>query len=228
VDDEQLARTLLKQYVDKSPQLELVAECKSPLEAMEFLRNTKIDLMFLDIQMPDLLGTEMLKVIPNKPLVIFTTAYKEYALEGFELDVVDYMLKPISFERFIQGVNKVEKRILSQNTPTETPAISNKKDYITLKSEHKIYKVKHDDILYIQGLKEYVTFFTTDQKIITLESLKKLENLLPSDKFLRVHKSYIINKDKVSALSGNELEITKVKIPIGKTYKEVVLEKVFL
>lgn len=232
VDDEQYARKLLAGYVEKIPTLELVKQCKNSMEAIQALQENTIELMFLDIQMPDLTGIEFLKTLHNKPVVIFTTAYQEYALEGYELDVIDYMLKPISFERFIQGVNKATDFINLKNQKTlksegiGKPVIQ-EKDFINLKADYKIYKVKHDEILFVEGLKEYVTFYTNTRKYIVLETLKNLEVNLPSNKFKRVHKSYIVNTEKINSLYGNTIEIGEHEIPIGKSYSEEVKKKLF-
>ena len=230
VDDELYARKLLAGYVEKIPGLELKSQCKNSMEAMQALNNDKIDLMFLDIQMPDLTGVEFLKTLPRKPVVIFTTAYHDYALEGYELDVIDYMLKPISFERFLKGVNKAFDFINIKKNRFEihiTEKSTTEKDYINLKADYKIYKVKLNDILYIEGLREYVTFRTKERKYIVLESLKHLEEILPSSKFMRVHKSYIINSEKVNSLYGNIIEIGEQEIPIGKSYAEEVKRTLF-
>ena len=236
VDDEELARQLLEGYINKIPFLELAASCKNSLEAMQVLQQEQIDLMFLDIQMPELTGIEFLQTLQKKPVVIFTTAYKEYALEGYELDVIDYMLKPISFERFLQGVNKaLEYLKLKKGARQQSPANDKpeagfqkeKDDFIILKADHKFHKVFHHDILYIEGLKEYVTFYTTDKKIIVLESLKKLEETLPSTKFMRIHKSYLINTGKVKTLYGNQVLIGEKYLPIGKSYAEEVKGRLF-
>ena len=226
IDDEQLARKLLENYVNKFPELELVALCKNAMEAMTQLRNSNIDLIFCDIQMPDLSGVELVRTLCDQPLVVFTTAYSDYALEGFELDVIDYLLKPISFERFAVAVNKVLKQheLINNGIGQQQPIIvaeENTRDYITLKADGKLHKVQFKSILYIEGLREYVAFHTIDKKIVTLESLRKLENDLP-DQFVRVHKSYIANVDYIKALNGNQIEIKDQLIPIGKTYKEVV------
>lgn len=226
VDDEQLARQLIKRYVDKLPHLEVVAICKNSMEAMHELRSKKVDLMFLDIQMPDLTGVEFLKSINQKPAVIFTTAYKEYALEGYELDIVDYLLKPISFERFTKGVNKAIDFIQSRNTQKSfKPDVKiPEKDHINIKADHKIYKVKYTELKYIEGLGEYVTFHTSDKKIVSLASLKQLENILPSQQFIRVHKSFIINLSYVFSLYGNRLELGEKMIPVGRSYRDRVRE----
>ncbi|RLD64171.1 MAG: DNA-binding response regulator [Bacteroidetes bacterium] len=233
VDDEQLARGLLERYISKIPYLSLKKSCKSALEAIDCLQKGDVDLMFLDIQMPDITGIAFLQTLKKKPLVIFTTAYEEYAIDGYELDVIDYMLKPIAFERFLQGANKALEQIKLINTAANTIHITQKtakndtKDYIQLKSNHKIYNIKYVDILYIEGLKEYVTFYTKDKKIIVLESLKNLEEKLPKNQFIRIHKSYIVNSDMVESLYGNQLEINNKYIPIGKMYLEKVKKKLF-
>lgn len=226
IDDEQLARSLLKEFISKIPYLNLIGECKNPLDAFAFLEKQNIDLIFLDIQMPDLNGIEFLKSLNEKPAVILTTAYSEYALDGFDLDVTDYLVKPFSFDRFLKATNKAKEWnvVKSKNGNKEVEG----KNHISIYADHKVYKIKHDDILYIEGLKEYVSFFTSDNKrIITLESLKRLEELLPSDKFIRIHKSYIVPIDKIKSMEGNEVEIGSKKIPIGRSYKEEVVKKIF-
>ncbi len=223
VDDEYLARTLLEDYIGKISQLELVAKCSGAPQAMEVLQNENIDLMFLDVQMPDLTGVDFLRSLNNKPVVIFTTAYSDYAIDGYSLGVIEYLLKPISFERFFQAVNKAIEQInlLRKSTNDET------EDFIMLKSEHRIYKVKYHDILYIEGLKEYVIFnLKNEKRIITLRSMKSLEDSLP-DNFMRIHRSYIINKNEINTLYRNMVEIGDKKIDIGKTYKEKVVEELF-
>jgi len=185
VDDEQYARKLLAGYIEKIPNLNLTHQCKNALEAMQVLQQQQIDLLFLDIQMPDLTGVEFLKTLKVKPVVIFTTAYQEYAIQGYELDVIDYLLKPITFERFLQGVNKAFDYIRLKRGKTdnlfsdriqERPA----EESINLKSDSKIYRVRYSEILYIEGLKEYVTYYTANRKYIVLESLKRLEEKLPT------------------------------------------------
>ncbi|UZR95759.1 LytR/AlgR family response regulator transcription factor [Chondrinema litorale] len=230
VDDEALAITLLEKYISQVDGLELLASTKDPVKAIEILEEETIDILFLDIQMPELTGIELLRVLPQKPVVILTTAYSEYAVEGYQLDVTDYLLKPFSLERFIQAVDKAKRVIdLSLQALKNAGEISmhEEKKYINVKADHKIYKIPFDDIKYIEGLKEYVSFYTNDQRIIALESLKKLEILLPSTQFMRVHKSYIIAVNKVRALEGNLLEIGDKKIPIGKTYRQEVIKKIF-
>jgi DNA-binding LytR/AlgR family response regulator len=222
-DDEKLARNLIESYVAKVPFLELVASCKNGIEASEVLMKEEIDLLITDIQMPELLGTDLVKTLPDPPLVIFTTAYKDYAVEGFELSAVDYLLKPFAFERFLTAVNKAKE--LNESANQED--VNLKKDYLTIKADHKLYKVQYKDIKYIEGQREYVSFHTPNGRITALLSLKHLEESLPSDMFIRCHKSYIVNKDMVEALEGNSLVIQDKSIPIGQSYKERVVAEVF-
>jgi len=231
IDDEYPARVLLNDYIKNLPQLELVKSFKNTMEAMEFINSEGADLIFLDIQMPGLTGIEFLKTLRKKPMVIFTTAYPEYALEGYTLDVVDYLLKPITFERFVKAVNKASELFqLRNHGATEAhPATKFEKEApetIQVKSGPKTYRVKTSDVYYIEGLREYVTYVLPNQKIISLESLRNLERILPAN-FLRVHKSFIINKDKVDVLEGNQVEINGRKIPIGKSFKEAVASQIF-
>lgn len=236
VDDEELARNLVENYISRLPHLTIVGKCANPLEAMQVLQEQPVDLMFLDIQMPELTGVEFLKTLPQKPLVIFTTAYKEYALEGYELDVVDYLLKPFRFERFLQAVNKAGKIKMLENNAApaapSTPEVStdtstDAKDYILVKSDFKVFRLFYNDIFFIESMKEYVAYHMPTGRTLSLGSLKKLEQDLPADQFMRVHKSYIVNKGKVAALEGNQIHVGKVKIPIGTSYREKVLAELF-
>ena len=223
VDDEFLALQLLENFVKEVPELELVAKTKSPMEAQNILSNTNIDILFLDIQMPTLSGINLLKNLKNPPLTIFTTAYSDYALTAFDLNVIDYLLKPFSFERFLQAVDKA-KRQLSKSTST------NRKDsphFLSVKANSKIVKVFVDDILFIEGLKEYVKIVCATENIVTFERLKNLETILPADQFLRVHKSYIINTAKVTSIEGNLLTIGTHFIPISRGKKEMVVRRIF-
>ncbi len=225
VDDEQLARNLLEGYVAKMPMLELRGKCKNPMEAMAIMQNERIDLLFLDIQMPELTGVEFIKTMQQKPAIIFTTAYSEYALEGYQLDVIDYLLKPFALERFVKAVNKaVEFMEMKRNVKTGS---SEAPDSVLLHADHKIYKVNLDDILYIEGLKEYVSYYTRERRIIVLQSLKSIEESLPRDKFIRVHRSYIVPVHRIKGLDGNQVQIGDKLIPIGRSYKEDVMKRVF-
>ena len=192
VDDEFLARKLLTEYVSKVDFLNLVDTCPDATKAMEILNNENIDILLLDIQMPDLSGMEMLKLINNRPAVILTTAYSEYAVDAFSLGVVDYLLKPFDYARFMQAINKAVS--LKTNIQEYTSDSSN--DYMMIKADYKLYKVNYDDLLFIEGQHEYVTFHTTTKRITALYSLRNLEETLPKDKFVRTHKSFIVSIKK--------------------------------
>lgn len=227
VDDEFLALNLLETFVQKIPEMVIVDKVKNPLKAIDILNREPVDLLFLDIQMPTLSGTEMLKTIQNPPVTIFTTAYADYAVEAFSLNAIDYLLKPFSFERFLQAVNKARERIHFQRSASGILMPSQSHDFFTAKVDGKLVKIRFGDILFIEGLKEYVRIVCTDARHVTLESLKNLEQLLPQEAFIRVHKSFIVAKDKVQQLNGNMLEIGKHKIPISRTKKEEVVEWIF-
>lgn len=228
IDDERLAREYIKNYITKIPELELVGDFNSPLKATELIKSGEIDLLFLDIQMPDITGVDFIKSLTTKPEVIFTTAYQEYALEGFNLNAADYLLKPFSFDRFFQAVNKVIDKLKNNTAPTApetsatTESITN--DYLTIRADRKLYKINFEDIIYIEGQKAYVTFHTANRKITALASLKDLELKLPSDKFIRTHKSFIVSIHSIASLEGNILEVNNTKLPVGNTYKEQVLK----
>ncbi len=232
VDDEQLARALIKNFVDKTPSLTLIGEFKNPLEAIDFMQLNEVDLIFLDIQMPDLTGMEMVQSLEKPPKVIFTTAYSEHAVTAFSLDAVDYLLKPFSFDRFLKAVNKVKSRIAQTTTPSLPVAKlrdqkGKKKDFITVKADHKLHKIAYTELKYIEGLKEYVSFYTKTNRIVALESLKNLENTLPKDQFIRVHKSYIVPIRSIKNLEGNRIDLDGIIIPVGKMYRDTVLKRVF-
>jgi DNA-binding LytR/AlgR family response regulator len=217
VDDEELARTLLRTYIEKIDVLELVAAVENPIEASSILKMEQIDVVFLDIQMPELKGTDFAKMIDTSTKVIFTTAYSEYALEGFELNALDYLLKPITFERFLQSVNKIETR----------GEVTSEASTIIVKSGYDLHKLNFNDILYIESDSEYVVFHTFGKKIMSYQTLTSLEKLLPDQIFLRVHRSYIVNMKKVSALKGKDLLLSEIKIPVSATYYDVVKAKLF-
>lgn len=220
VDDEELARTLLQNYISRLPHLNLAGLCKNPPEALAYMQQESVDLLLLDIQMPELSGTEFLRSLPNRPLVIFTTAYPEYALEGYELDVVDYLVKPFSFERFVQAVQKAAERL----KPNKSVA----PDFLLVKSEHRKHRLKFDDILFIEGMREYVAFhMRSGGKILSLLSLKQLETELPNSGFIRIHKSFIAAIKGIQTLEGNQLVVEGGKLPIGANYREKVLERCF-
>jgi len=224
VDDEPLARSLLKDYVSKVPSLKLIDVCASPIAAMEVLNKNNVDLLFLDIQMPEITGISFLKILKKKPMVVFTTAYSEYALESYELDVVDYLLKPITFQRFLQAVDKVSSRLQLQ-TPAAPIIVQEKttsqtQPFIFVKDGTKLVKVKWDDILFIEGLKDYVTIHTRQQKIVSLQRLKALEDQLPVDLFIRVHNSFIVALHAIDSIHKNEIHIGQAVIPISDSYRK--------
>jgi DNA-binding LytR/AlgR family response regulator len=226
VDDEPLAREVLETYIEKLPGMNLVAKCENAIQAFEALNNQKIDLMFLDIQMPQITGIDFLKTLSNPPKVIFTTAYSNYALDGYELNVVDYLLKPIAFDRFVKAINKAIDLIKSSNAEADhnNQEEEDQQEYIFVKADKKLIKVNFDDIFYIEGLKDYVILHTPSGRIVTLQTMKTLEAKLPSEIFKRVHRSYIANLEKIDVLEGNMLEINGKTIPIGKNYRDNVLE----
>jgi DNA-binding LytR/AlgR family response regulator len=232
VDDEPLAQDVLETYIEKVPELNLVKKCNNAFEANEALKMHGIDLMFLDIQMPQLTGIDFLKTLVKPPLVIFTTAYSNYALEGFELNALDYLLKPISLERFIKAVNKATEYLELQRK--ETPAAATLEetgpDYIFVKADKKLVKVNFDDILYIEGLKDYVIIRLENNRVITLQTMKSLEDKLPLGTFRRIHRSYIVNINKINAIVGNMVEVMEKgqakHLPVGKNYRDELLDMI--
>ena len=216
VDDEELARALLISYIEKLDFLNLVGEAENPLEALQLMKEHDVDVLFLDIQMPEIKGTDFAKMVDSNTKIIFTTAYSQYALEGYELNAVDYLLKPITFERFVTAVNKVKSK-----------KIVEKSDTFTIKSGYDLHKVKFEDIQYIVSDSEYVTFHMADKKIISNQRLKALEQELPSAMFMRVHRSYIINKNSVTGLKGRDLLLSDVMIPVSDSYYDRVKDELF-
>ena len=228
VDDEPLAIDVIKTYAEKIPDLHIVKCCTNAFEANEALNQNKVDLILLDIQMPQLTGIDFLKSLTNPPMVIFTTAYSNYAIEGFELAAVDYLLKPISFERFLKAINRaIEEH--KKNIPATSPTQDENQDFIFIKADKKLIKVNFREIVYIEGLKDYVIIrLDNGSRIVTLQTMKSLENKLPSDLFKRIHRSYIIGITKIKALVGNMIEVIEKDkpkhIPIGKNYRDGLLE----
>lgn len=219
VDDEPLALDILTDYIAKIPFLQLVNATTSAFEALAQVQDGKADLVFLDVQMPELTGIQFLKIINGKCDVILTTAYPQYALDGYELDVVDYLLKPIAFDRFYKAVQKVQHE-KNQTSTAEPVLVQNSHDFIFVKTEHKIQKIYLDDILYIEGLKDYISIFTSSERIITLQNMKKMEDVLPAGRFIRVHKSYILALDKIESIERSRILIGDKIIPIGDTYRD--------
>ena len=223
IDDEMLALELLEDNIKKVPYLELVKTCRTAMEALEVLRSQHIDLLFLDIQMPDLSGIQLLRSLHHKPMVIFTTAFSKYATEGFDLDVIDYLLKPYSFERFLKAVNKVHEyldlrdRASSQTSHKEIVASLN---FLFVRADYKLYKINLKDILYIEGLKDYVKIYVSEKPIVTQMSMKALEEKLPPRDFIRVHRSFIVAFNKIDFVQKHMLTIGKNEIPISEHYRD--------
>ena len=227
VDDEPLALDILEDYISKVPFLTLVKTTTSAIEGLSLVQSDKVDLVFLDVQMPELTGIQFLKIINGKCDVILTTAYSQYALDGYELDVVDYLLKPIAFDRFYKAAQKVLQNNGTGNTiPQEQSSTTSKHDFIFVKTEHKIQKIYLDDILYIEGLKDYISIFTKTERIITLQNMKKMEESLPSKSFIRVHKSYIVAIGKIESIERSRIQIGDKTIPIGDTYREYFFKQI--
>ena len=227
VDDEYLARKLLQDYVSKVESLQLVATCSNAFEAMEALEKNNVDIMLLDIQMPDLTGLELVKGLEKKPAVIFTTAYSEYAVDAFSLAVVDYLLKPFDFPRFFQAIRKAIGNVQpkAEETTKQAADISKSNDFITVKADYKLYKINYDDLLFIEGQHEYVTFHTTQRRITALVALKDLEEMLPTDRFVRVHKSYIVSFTHIQDLDKSDVTVAGNKVPVGASYRDELLSR---
>ena len=221
VDDEFLARKLLTEYVSKVDFLNLVDTCPDATKAMEVLNKTNVDILLLDIQMPDISGMEMLKMLNYKPAVILTTAYSEYAVDAFALGVVDYLLKPFDYVRFLQAINKVVSNNIS-DSQAESNTVN---DYILVKADYKLYKINYTDLLYIEGQHEYVTFHTTTKRITALYSLKNLEDILPKDKFVRTHKSFIVSIKNIEDIDKLNVTVAGNKIPVGASYRDALIER---
>lgn len=218
LDDEPLALDLLEDNINKIPFLNLIKKCNNSVEALDIINNDKIDLIFLDIEMPDVSGINFLKSLRNKPMIIFITAYEKYAIEGFELDVLDYLLKPVSFERFYKAASKALEYYGYINNLDINHYTTPK--YIFVKADYKIIKINISDILYIEGLKDYVKIYAGCKPILTLSSLKALENKLPLKDFVRVHKSYIIAIQKIESIGKSRIKIFDKEIPISENYRE--------
>jgi DNA-binding LytR/AlgR family response regulator len=220
IDDEPLALQLVREYVEKTPFLELAGVFDNPLEAVAFIRSSDVDLVLLDIQMPDLTGTELAVVISGGPKVIFTTAYEKYALEGFRLDAVDYLLKPFSYGEFLKAVSKAEKLINLERK--ELPSLEVSNEFLFIKSDYKIRRIDFSDIHYIEGLKDYVKIFLRGEKkpVLSLSTMKALEARLPEERFMRVHRSYIVNLETVKVIERGRIVYGEVRIPVTDQYRE--------
>jgi DNA-binding LytR/AlgR family response regulator len=224
IDDEEPAREILQKHIGGVESLELAASCNNAVEALSFLQSNTVDLLFLDIQMPHILGTNFIRTLKNPPRVIFTTAYRKYAVEGFELDAVDFLLKPIGFDRFLKAVNKIFQLNLQSVVEADNTE-SNKEPaqpFLYFRSDRKMVKVLFNDILYIEGLRDYIKIFTSTKTIITKHLLTSLQEMLPADTFLRIHRSYIISINKIDSYNADSIEIAKKELPVGRLYKHDV------
>ena len=222
IDDELPAREILKKHINGVEALELSGTCSNAVEAISFLKDNRVDLLFLDIQMPHLLGTNFIRTLKNPPKVIFTTAYRKYAVEGFELDAVDFLLKPISFERFLKAVNKVLQINLQGNNDVAAPSENHAESvppFLYFRANRKMVKVLFNDILYIEGLNDYIKIITTTKTIITKHLLASLEEMLPPNEFVRIHKSFIVAINKIESFNADSVEIGKKEIPVGRLFK---------
>lgn len=227
VDDEPLAMDVIASYLEKVSGFEVVAKCKNALEAFEVLQKQEIDLIFLDIQMPQLNGIEFVKTLTNPPKIIFTTAYRDYAIEGFELDAIDYLLKPVSFGRFMKAINKIHRKPVIEAIPSPEPiaTTSNTEPFLYIKMDKRILKVYLDNIIYIESQKDYVRIvMENDEDVVTKQKISYLEQRLPNGQFLRVHRSYIVAMNKITAFSSVNIEIDEIELPIGRSYKPFVME----
>lgn len=232
IDDEPLALQLVNGYISKTPFLQLVASFDNPIDAVEYLNDNSVDLIFLDIQMPDLTGIEFAQILGGNTKIIFATAYEKYALEGFKLEVVDYLLKPFNYEEFLNAAKKAERLIKLENAEKKHEIAANS-EFLFLKSEYKIRRINFNEIKYIEGLKDYVKVFLQNEPnpILSLNSLKILEAKLPGSKFMRVHRSFIVNLEKINTIERSRIVFGKIYIPISEQYKEqfqVFLRKNFL
>lgn len=216
-DDEPIARKGLQRYVERINFLELVGVCEDAIQLNNQLKSQQADLLFLDIEMPYMTGIELLNSLSNPPKVIITSAYAEYAIKGYDLEVSDYLLKPISFDRFLKAVNKAYDQLISSQTPVV-------QDYLFVKTSLKLEKIRFNDMRFIEGVENYVAIYTSDGKIITHTTLRTILQKLPPERFVQVHKSYLVNIDKIDSIEGNLLGIGKNKIPLSRTYKETALE----
>jgi len=224
VDDEPPAREMLMRYIAEMPALTLQGTCGNALEALERLQSEGTDLLFLDIHMPQLKGTDLLRILRQPPPVILTTAFPDYALEGYELDVVDYLLKPVRFDRFIKAVNKVLQADRTQPEPSAPPEKAPESPFVYIRADRKMVKVPLSEILYVESMKDYVKVVTQNGPLLTKQSITAMEAMLPGRAFLRTHRSFIVSIEKIRAYTHELIEMDKIEIPIGKLYRQQVLK----
>ena len=226
IDDEPPALKVLANYISNINGLEIVAQCKNAIEALDILHEKAVDVIFLDIKMPKLLGTEFLKNLSHPPKVIFVTAYRDYAIDGYDLDAVDYLVKPVSFERFFKAITKLNRIIGKEPITTSAEYKSNSEPFVYLKVDRDMKKVFINDILYIESWKDYIKLFLTSGKnLLVKQSISAMENLLSEHKFLRIHRSYMVSLDKISGYNGLSVQLSDNEIPIGRLYKQAVMER---
>lgn len=221
VEDERLAQDVIKSHLQKSGRFKLLGVYRNAREAEEALETQQVDLMFLDIQLPGMTGLNFLRSLSNPPLVVFTTAYPEYALESYEFNVIDYLLKPISYERFSKTIDRIIDGNIFKTTATEIKPFQ--RDHIFIRSNSKFLRVGFSDIIYIEGMKDYLKIHTIEHVIVTHQTMGEMENILPSRQFIRIHKSYIVSIDHIKAVFGNSVDMAKALLPIGLNYKEAVM-----
>jgi len=226
IDDEPIARQGLKEYIADIDFLALKGEFGSALKAGDLLSQGEIDLLLLDIEMPRINGLDFLKSLPRHPLTILTTAYPQYALQGYELDVVDYLLKPFSFDRFLKAVLKARNYLENANKNLRSATTAEKADYFFIKADNKLIKLAYDEVLFAESLQNYVSIHTSNKKYLTYLTMKNLEEQLPASQFVKVHKSYLVAAGKVDMIEGNEIAIGSHRIPISRNNRDEVLEKI--
>lgn len=230
IDDEPLALDKIREYIKRIGYLNLLRSCDNAIDAIEYMKKEKVDLIFLDVQMEELTGIQMLESLQEKPKVVLTTAYDEYALKGYELDVCDYLLKPISFQRFLQACEKVYDQLFPARKPDiSVPDLNSKeasKGYFFVKNGNITQKINFDEILFVEGMKDYLRIWTTREKVMTLLSFKKLQDALPQKGFIRIHKSYLISIDKIEKIERNHVKIGGQSLPIGDSYRREFFEEI--
>jgi two-component system, LytTR family, response regulator len=227
VDDEPPARELLTSYIEKMDDLEILGQCSNALEAFAFIQKHPVNILFLDIQMPRMNGLELIKSLQDRPRIILTTAYREFAVEGFELDVLDYLVKPISFERFLKSISKYHQyNVLKQPPASENNEEAFEKAYMYFKVNKDLVKIFLNEIIYIESIKDYVKIVTAGRSVITYQRIGYMEEKLPENRFVRIHKSYIVSVDKIVSYNNEEVHVQSFSLPIGRNYKQQFLKSV--
>jgi DNA-binding LytR/AlgR family response regulator len=223
VDDEPLALEALESLIRKIPELEVIGKCQNAVDALQIIHNRKVDLLLLDIQMPELTGIEMLKSLSQPPTVIFTTAYRDYAVEAFELDVIDYLVKPISLDRLLKSINRFHDRVLQQ-AERQDPETKSQSTSIIIYSDKKNHRILTSSILYIEGLKDYARIHTDHGRLVTRQTMKSMEDILPTDDFIRVHRSFIVPVQRLDSWTSYSVTVKDKEIPVGRTYRKSVMD----